>query len=628
MGTNLIDDFLVEQVRQLPDSPGVYFMKDAEGTVLYVGKAASLRHRVGSYFGNRQKLSPKLNRMMARVSDLDFLVTGSEQEALIMECTLIKRHRPYYNVRLKDDKTFPYIKICLNEDWPRIYVTRLLDESQAHYFGPFASVKSIRQTLKVLKTIFPFRSCSRAITGHDRRPCLEYYLKHCAAPCIGAVSKKEYAEIVKQVILFLEGKQERIMRTLKNQMKKAAETLDFEKASQIRDQVQAIESVIEGQRIATTVRGEQDVIAFASDKDRAYVLVLFIRNGKLVGRENFVLQGTSSEEPGQIMTSFIKQFYGSSPYLPPRLLLQYPVEDKTVIENWLQSRRGSRVYIQVPRRGSKKQLMNIAIANAEQGLQLLKIRHPAAPSSTAAVLAELQSALHLPHLPSRIECYDISNIQGKAAVGSMVVFTAGEPKPAHYRRFRIRTVSGANDYAMLQEVLSRRFKRKHQNNKNADQRSTWDILPDLILIDGGKGQLNAVLAVLNELSLESLPVASIAKEHEEIFIRQQKEAITLPDTSPELHLLQRIRDEAHRFAISYHRKIRRRETFTSALDAIPGIGPNRKRALLQQFGSVPAISRASITELAATRGLSPGLAQKIKRGLAPQSEDDLPPIVT
>ena len=615
MRAQLTDNLITEQVKRLPASPGVYLLRDAEGNILYVGKAANLHHRVGSYFGTRQKLSPKLQRMVARVDDLDFLVTNSEQEALILECNLIKRHRPHYNVRLKDDKTFPYLKINLKEDWPRVYFTRRLEGDGGHYFGPFASAKSVRQTLKVLKGIFPFRSCSRAITGNDRRPCLDYHIHHCLAPCIGAVSQPEYAEVIKQVILFLEGKQDTVVHGLESQMKKAAEALDFEKASLLRDQIQAIDRVIEGQKIATTVRGEQDVIAFASDKDRAHVQVFFIRSGKLIGRESFVLQGTSSEEPRQIMSSFIKQFYGSTPYIPPLLLLQHAVEDKTTIENWLQSKRGARVRLQVPYRGNKKQLVKIVAKNAEQGLQQLKLKQPEAPSTLTAALAEIERELHLPRLPSRIECYDISNIQGRAAVGSMVVFDKGKPKPSHYRRFRIKTVAGANDYAMLQEVLRRRFKRSRFKGSDASTPNTWAVLPDLVLIDGGKGQLNAALAVMDEVGAGLVPTASLAKENEEVFIPQQSAAIILPGSSPGLQLLQRLRDEAHRFALSYHQRIRRRETLTSVLDTIPGIGPNRKRALLKQFGSVRGIREASTEELAATKGISQSLARKIKEFL-------------
>jgi excinuclease ABC subunit C len=423
------------------------------------------------------------------------------------------------------------------------------------------------------------------------------------------VSREEYAEVIKQVILFLEGKQERVVQELKSKMNRAAEALDFEKAARLRDQIQAVERVVEGQRIATTVKGEQDAIAFAGDKDQAYVQVFFIRSGKLIGRESFLLQGTRYEEPSQIMTSFIKQFYASSPHIPPLLLLQHPVEDRAMLQDWLQDKRGGRVNIQVPRRGNKKQLVNIVAENAQQGLEQLKIKQLASPTALSAALEEIKRELQLPRLPSRLEGYDISDIQGTAAVGSMVVFDQGKPKPAHYRRFRIKTVSGVNDYAMLQEVLRRRFKRAGSAS------DTWAILPDLVLIDGGKGQLNAARATMQEMGAGSVPTASLAKENEEIFISQKPEPIILPKSSPGLQLLQRLRDEAHRFALGYHQRVHKRETFASALDSIPGIGPKRKRALLRQFGSVKAIREASIEELATARGMTQSLAKKIKQYL-------------
>ncbi len=610
MGTT--SNLITEQLKQLPGSPGVYLFRDAGGNILYVGKAASLRNRVRSYFRASEKLSPKIQRMIARVQDLDFFVTNSEQEALILEYNLIQRHQPRYNVRLKDGKSFPFLKISLNEEWPRVHLTRRMEDDGGRYFGPFASAKSLRQTLKVLKRIFPFRSCSRTITGTDRRPCLNYYIHLCAGPCIGAVSKQEYSNVIRQVVQFLEGKQEKIVRSLESKMEKAAEALDFEKAALLRDQLQSIGRVIEGQKITARVRGEQDVIAFVTERDRAFVQVFFIRSGKLIGRESFTLQGTSSEEPEQIMTSFIKQFYGSAPYIPPLLLLQHPVEDRTVIEDWLQSKRGGKVRLQVPLRGSKKQLVDIVAENAGQGLQQLKIKQQEGSArALTEALNEIKRELRLPAPPSRMECYDISNIQGSAAVGSMVVFDKGKPKPAHYRRFRIKTVAGADDYAMLQEVLQRRFKRFGRQNGYAAT-DNWAVPPDLVLIDGGKGQLNSALAAMKEAGAGSIPVAGLAKENEEIFIPGQSGPIRLPESSPGLQLLQRLRDEAHRFAIGYHRQVRRKEAFASSLDGIPGIGPRRKRALLKQFGSVRAIREASAEELTAAGGITRSLAEKIK----------------
>jgi excinuclease ABC subunit C len=605
MTTSLV----TEQIRGLPPTPGVYLFKDAEGNIIYVGKAANLRHRVGSYFGSGQKLTPKIQRMVSRVADLEYFITASEQEALILELNLIKRHHPRYNVRLKDDKTFPYLKIDLSEDWPRVHITRKLEANGGRYFGPFASAKSIKQTLKLLKGIFPFRSCTRQITGNDPRPCLEYDIGHCLAPCIGKSSRAEYDEVIRQLILFMEGKQERVVRQLEDSMNKAAEKMDFERAARIRDQIQAVEAVVEGQRIAAKTRGEQDVIAFSAERDQAYVQVFFIRNGKLIGRESFVLQGTRYEEPIRIMSSFIQQFYASAPHIPPLLLLQHPVEDRDTLQQWLSDKRGSAVKIQVPQRGSKKQLVEIVAKNAQQGLEQLKIKQLASPKALSAALEEIQKELNLPHPPERIEGYDISDIQGMAAVGSLVVFDKGRPKPAHYRRFKIKSVSGADDYAMLAEVLKRRFKR-------ADAASgSWAIKPDLVLIDGGKGQLNAALQAMREMGAVDIPAAGLAKENEELFVPGKAKPIVLPPSSPGLQLLQRLRDEAHRFALGYHHRLRKRQTFASALDSVPGIGAKRKKALLRQFGSLKAIREASFEELTNVSGITKGLAQKIKENL-------------
>jgi len=608
----VVSSLIEDQLNRLPHSPGVYLMRDTGGDILYVGKATNLHHRVRSYFQATSKLTPKIERMVSQVADIDFFIAASEQEALILELNFIKQYHPRYNVRLKDDKTFPYLKIGINEEWPRVCITRRLEQDGGRYFGPFASARSIKQTLRVLQRIFPFRICSKAITGKAHRACLEYYLGHCLAPCTGAVSRKEYAEVINDVVLFLEGKQDRIVRGLKTKMNKASVDMDFEKAALIRDQIQAIHQVIEGQKIAARVRGEQDVIAFAQEGDQAYVQVFFIRSSKLTGRESFLLQGTRHEEPRQIITSFIKQYYASSQYIPPLLLLQYPLEDKLIIKGWLQSLRKGAVEIQVPRRGSRKQLIDIVVENARQGLEQIRIKALTAPKELDAALAEIERELKLKSLPLRVEAYDISNIQGSSAVGSMVVFENGKPKPAHYRRFKIKTVSGANDYAMLQEVLQRRFRRSSKSESKTQD--TWAIMPDLVLIDGGKGQLNAALSVLNEAGTV-VAVASLAKENEEIFIPRRKEPVILPRSSPGLQLLQRLRDEAHRFAISYFARVHRKKTFISALDNIPGIGPKRKKALLRQFGSIQRIREASVEELVAATGMNRDQVKNIKEYL-------------
>ncbi|MDD5288191.1 MAG: excinuclease ABC subunit UvrC [Dehalococcoidales bacterium] len=604
-----------EQLKQLPANPGVYLMKDAAGKIIYVGKASDLSNRVRSYFQASSKLTPKTRQLVAEVNELEFFITNSEYEALILENNLIKRYRPYYNVRLKDDKTFPYIRINLNEDWPAVSFTRYLKNDGARYFGPFTNAWSVRQTLKVLESIFRFRSCNKAITGADKRACLKYHLGHCMAPCIGAVNQQEYKEAMRQIILFLEGRQEKVARELEQQMKVAAEAMDFERAARLRDQIEAIKSVVAGQKIAAKVSGEEDVIAFATDRDLAYVQVFFIRDSKLIGRESFVLTGANAEEPEQIMTSFVKQYYDSATYIPPRLLLQHPIEDKDIIREWLRQKRGGAVDISVPGKGNKKQLVQIVAENAGQGLKQMKLKQLAAPAALESALEELQEKLGLLQLPARLEGYDISNIQGKEAVGSMVVFENGRARPSHYRRFRIRTVPSANDYAMLQEVLRRRFKQVASEKMDTTATESWGILPDLVLIDGGKGQLNMARAAMEEVGAGAIPAASLAKENEEIFLPGRKTHIILPRNSPGLQLLQRVRDEAHRFAVAYFTKVHKKKTFTSSLDNIPGIGPKRKRALLKQFGTVKGIKNASAAELMDIKGMTPNLAERLKEHL-------------
>ncbi len=609
----MVTELITEQLRRLPDNPGVYFMRDSTGKILYIGKALSLKNRVNTYFG-QGPLTPKTVNMVTRVSEIDFVITGSEQEALILEMNLIKRHHPPYNVRLRDDKSFPFLKISLNEEWPRVYFTRRVEDDGGRYFGPFASAYSVRQTLKALKIMFPFRTCKKPITGIDSRACLEYHLNRCVAPCTGAVDREEYAEVIKQVILFLEGKDDIVVNQLRKRMEQAAESLGYEKAAIIRDQIKAINSVIEGQRFATMVKGEQDAVAFAQDGDQALAQVFFVREGKLIGKESFIVQNTEQEEPVQVMTNFVKQFYSSSTHVPRLLLLQYGIEDKTILRNWLMGKRGGVVDIEVPQRGPKKKLIDIVLKNAKQGLEQLRIKKLTATTDRQPALIEIQHELHLPGFPHRIEAYDISNIQGTSAVGSMVVMEEGKTKPSHYRRFRIKTIPGADDYAMLQEVLRRRFKRASPDS-GQETGDTWKIIPDLLLIDGGKGQLNAALSVVGELGLEGISLAGLAKEREELFIPRQTEAVRLPADSAGRLMLQHLRDEAHRFALGYHLNIRQKTAMTSTLDSVPGIGPKRKRALLRKFGSVQGIKEASIADLAGVNGINPKLAEKIKEYL-------------
>ena len=604
-----------EQLKQLPANPGVYLMKDAAGKIIYVGKASNLSNRVRSYFQPAAKLEPKTQQQVAEVKELEFFITNSEYEALILENNLIKRYRPFYNIRLKDDKGYPYIKINLREDWPTVAYSREMKNDGARYFGPFTSSWSVKQTLKVLEGIFRFRSCSKPVTGTDKRPCLKYHLGHCLAPCTGYVTKEDYREAIRQIILFLEGKRDKVVKEFEQEMEAASEALDFERAAQLRDRIGAIRNVIEGQKIAAKVSGDEDAVAFVTDKDQAYVQVFFVRGGKLIGRESFVLTGANAAAPQEIMASFVKQYYNSATDIPPRLLLQHPIDDKNAITDWLRQKRKGAVAISVPRQGSKKELVQIVAQNAEQGLQQMKVKQFAAPAMMESALKEIQEKLGLPRSPERMECYDISNIQGKEAVGSMVVFENGRAKPSHYRRFRIKTVPEANDYAMLHEVLGRRFKRMAGNQTESDNQETWAILPDLVLIDGGKGQLHAAQTAMQEVGAGALPIASLAKENEEVFIPGHSAPLVLPRNSPGLQLLQRMRDEEHRFAVSYFTKVHKKKTFTSSLDNIPGIGPKRKHALLKQFGTVKGIKEASAEALLTVPGLTPDLIEKLKEHL-------------
>ena len=599
-------EFLKEQLKMLPEKPGVYMFRDKTSRVIYVGKAASLRHRVRSYFGIPQTLEPKLTKMMDGVADLDFIITDSEQEALILECNLIKQHRPHFNVRLKDDKSYPYIKVSLNEEWPRVFLTRRFENDGGHYFGPYASAGSVRNTLDLLKRLFRYCSPRGVIMGRRPRPCFDYFINRCVGACSGEISKEEYREIIGQVIHFLEGKHEKVVRDLSRKMKETADNLEFEKATQLRDRLQSIESISEGQKVISAGGGNEDVIAFARERDDACVQIFFIRNGKLIDKEKFVLEGTQDEEPGQIMASFMQQFYSSASFVPARILLQTEPADAEVIQSWLSGLRSGRVNLLVPQRGQKKKLVDMVTKNAEQALAQLKAKWLSDSGKTSAALTELQKKLGLPRLPSRVECYDISNIRGTSAVGSMVVFENGRPKTSNYRRFKIQSVSGIDDYAMMQEVLRRRFKRiKFQDE------SSWAVIPDLVLIDGGKGHMTSAQEVMQELEIDSIPLAALAKENEEIFLPHRTEPLVLPRDSQALYLLQRMRDEAHRFALSYHLKVRKRATLNSSF-SVPGIGPKRKRALFKHFGSLKKIKEASVEELASVFGMTRQLAEKVK----------------
>ncbi|MGB6895352.1 MAG: excinuclease ABC subunit UvrC [Dehalococcoidia bacterium] len=607
-----------DQLQALPTRPGVYIMRNADGQVIYVGKAANLRSRVRSYFGSPHSLEPKVRNLSTAVADFDFVVTGNEAEALHLEAALVKRHQPIFNVRLKDDKHYPYLKVDLNDPWPRVYITRRVEPDGARYFGPYASASSVRKTLDIVKKLFPWRSCTRTITGDDPRPCLDYYIRRCIAPCTGYCTREEYDQVVRQVILFLEGRTDEVVRSLRAQMDEAADALQFERAAALRDQLRAIERVSEQQVTAGTRPADEDVFGLARADGNACVQVFFVRGTKMVGADHFSLDGARDEADPEVMASFLKQFYGSATYVPHRVIVPLEVTEAGLIQSWLSDKRGGRVELLVPQRGEKRRLVQMAQENAREALEMSQVRWLADTGKTRAALDELQEELNLPEPPHRIECYDVSNIQGANAVGSMVVFIDGHPRPADYRRFRIKTVQAADDFAMLAEVLRRRFKRAAAPAPAADdddKAESWRALPDLLIVDGGRGQLNAALDAMRDLGVERIPAAGLAKQHEELFVKDMSEPIVLPRTSQALYLVQRVRDEAHRFAVTYHRKLRGKRGMQSALDSIPGVGPKRKKALLRKFGSLKAIREAGIDDIAATLGFTRSLAQKVKEAL-------------
>lgn len=595
-------------LRSLPTKPGIYLFKDSNETVIYVGKASNLRNRVKSYFQQASNFPDKTQQLISKVDKIEFVVTESDVAALILECQQIKKYRPRYNVLLKDDKSFPYIKIDVKNEWPTINITRRRYDDGAKYIGRIPSAASARQTYELIKKLFPLRSCSRVITGKDIRPCLKYHIRRCYGPCIGAISKEEYRDIVKQAITFLEGKENYVLRELKRKMNVASENMEFEKAAQIRDQIQAINDVIESHKIPFNIKGEHDIVALARDYDLACLRMFSVKDGKLINDKQYIMEGTHNEENSQIMESFVKQYYSAAVDMPGVIVLQFPVIEPDLITRWLQEKRGAHVELRVPSKGTLLRLVEMVAENARQELAMYQVRQTARPE-ILTVLSKLKDRLNFPKIPHRIEAYDISNIQGTTAVGSMVVFENASPRPAHYRRFKIKSVQNIDDYAMMREVIQRRFR------GYVDSQENWTVAPDLVLVDGGKGQLNAAVKGMDEMGVTTIPVISLAKENEDIYITGSTEPIRIDKSSPELHLLQRIRDEAHRFAVTYHRKLRSKRGKESALDTIPGIGPARKKALIKKFGSVRNIRDATIEQLSSVEGITAGLAKRILESL-------------
>ncbi len=610
-------------LQTLPQKPGCYLMKNAAGEVIYVGKAINLAHRVRSYFHASAGQNRKTRRLVQEIATIEWIVVESELEALILEMNLIKRYRPRYNVRLKDDKRYPYIKVHWQDPFPRVTVTRSLKKDGARYFGPYTSVWAVHQTLDVLRRIFPYLTCNRTISGQDQRACLYYDIKRCAGPCIGAISQAAYRQMIADLMDFLNGQTAPIIQRLQAEMEAAAERLEYEKAATLRDQIRAIETVVEKQRIISRKEIDSDVIALAQEKGEACVQVFFIRGGRLIGREHFMLAGSEEENESALLAEFIKQFYTDATYIPSQVLLPQEIEEAQIIRQWLRNRRGKKVELLIPRRGEKRDLVRLATQNATETLRALRAQWEADSHHQETALQDLQEALSLPQPPARIEGFDISNLQGTAIVASMVVFVHGTPAKKLYRRFNIRSVQGKpDDFASMEEALRRRFKRWQSARATkvlpaASTDEAFGLLPDLLVIDGGPGQLGRAERVLADFGLqERVQVIGLAKREELIFRPGVSSPLRLPSNAPALFLLQRIRDEAHRFAITAHRKKRAKIAFASSLEEIPGIGPRRRAALLRHFGSLEAIQKASPEELARVRGISYQLAVTIHEFLA------------
>jgi excinuclease ABC subunit C len=664
-----------ERLKNVPHAPGVYLWKDAFGKILYVGKSKALRDRMRSYFGAPRGLTSKTRRMVAQIADFDIVLTSSELEALLLEMNLIKQHRPKYNVLLKDDKSYPYIKITLQESWPRIFTTRKVVDDGARYFGPYSSAGAVRRVLKELNRLFAFRppfDCKDDKFNRHRKlgkPCMYYDIHRCLGPCVPElVERDEYRATIQAVCSFLEGRTDQIVRDLRRKMEVAAEDMQFERAAYVRDQIRDIQKISERQQVLRTVDTDQDVIAFARENGSAVVQIFYIRGGKLIGAEPFALQNTEDEDDKELLGSFITQFYDSAAQVPPNILLADHIEEPLIIEQWLEKKGGHKVELHVPRRGEKRKLIDMAAQNARQKLDELRLQWLNSEQKAVAGLSELRDLLGLSGLPGRIECYDISNTQGTNSVGAMVVFEQGEPKKSRYRKFKIKTVEGANDVASIQEVLRRRFKRAaeasgedvssavqdpalnpdgdketrrhgeeqteqyddvaaHENgdildevqnpkSKVQNQDETWAEMPDLILIDGGAGQLNGAVEVLRDLGFDHIPTAGVVKgvnrDRFDLLQPGASSLIVLGRDSAALRLVQTIDEETDRFAKQYHRSLRTKSALTSTLEEIPGIGPKRRRALLKAFGSLDGIRAATVEQLAAVPGMTQKSAEELK----------------
>ena len=590
---------LEEKLAHLPDRPGIYIYRDAKAQVLYVGKAASLRSRVRSYFQESRPRDPKTDALVRQIRDLEYLVTDNELEALMLEANLVRKHRPRYNIILRDDKHYPFLKLTTNEAFPRLLVARRVHNDGATYYGPFYPATAMRETLKLTRQLFPLRTCSITIDGTLERPCIQYAIHRCNAPCTGWETREGYAKTVRDVMQFLEGRDEDLALRLTREMEEAAAEAKFERAAVLRDQVQALNTVRERQKIISTDEVDQDVIGVVRQGSDACVEFFFVRKGRLVGQEAFFFDKVAGWADGEILSAFARQFYAKAVVPAPEVLVSEELPEAELTTEWLSRLAGRRVQIVVPQRGPKREFVAMAEENAAIALQ----NHLLSRDDRQQVVLEgLSRALALPGLPNRIEGYDISHVQGSEQVGSQVVWENGSMKKDDYKRFRIKTVAGADDFAALGEVLTRRFARALEQGTP---------LPDLVLIDGGRGQLNVGLKVLQDLGLDYLPVVALAKQQEEVYVGESLHPLVLDPTSPALHTLQKIRDEAHRFAITYHKKLRSKRTLQSVLDAIPGVGRTIRTSLLKTLGSARRVRESSVAELAAVPKVTPKLAQRI-----------------
>ena len=611
------EESIKRRLRAVPDAPGVYLFRDSRTQVIYVGKALRLRDRLRSYFTSGYGETARVSELVRKIFDFEFVTTANEVEALVLECNLIKNYRPRFNIRLKDDKNYLYLKLPVKEEFPRVHYSRRVQNDGSLYFGPYTSAQSLRGTVKSIRQLLPFRTCSDEIFKQGK-VCLDFHIKRCPGPCEKRISAEDYKARIHEVALFMEGRSDVLVHELHGRMEGAAGTLDFENAARYRDQLQSIEKIADRQKVLTHSRDDHDLIAYARRAGEVYVEVAYVRQGKMVGHDGHPLDGAGEASEAELLRGFVLQYYASATHVPRSVILPGPLDEMELMTGWLSQRRGGPVTIEVPQRGRKRALVTQLAETATQELEQLRIQADYDKSRTEPMLAALAEALDLETPPKRIECYDISNIQGDSAVGAMVVFEDGRPRTDHYRHFRIKFVPGPNDFAMLQEVLRRRLERL----ESAQRREDADIVgdrsftsrPDLILIDGGKGQLSAVLEVLESVGYADIPTFALAKEREEIFAPGRAEPIVQEKSSPGMFLVQRIRDEAHRFAITHHRKVRSKKALTSPLDSVEGIGPTRKRALLRHFGSVQAIREAPVEDIVAL-GVPERLARRLKETL-------------